>query len=272
MAMLLPAGLKGIIIASMLAAFMSTYSSLLSWSSTYAVNDLYRRFLVKNASSMHYVRASQLIMLPLAIASGLITYYAQSILNLLFYVFLATTGYYTVQLLRWLWWRVNAWAEVAGLLGSLFFTLLICFVFPDWVKPEYMEQYYGHRMIFVTCATFIVCLIVIFATKSTPDEILDNFYRKVRPPGLWGPIRQRLGMKSEYTVRVIVGHFLSMLLAIYGTLVGLIKLIFGEMLLGLILLFIGIFALVIAVIRVHKFYGEDSVVNENCDTSTPEQT
>lgn len=257
MAMLLPAGLKGVLIASMLAAFMSTYSSLLSWGSTYAVNDLYRRFIVKKASARHYVRASQTAMLPLVIASGLITYYAESILNLLFYAFLATTGYYTVQLLRWFWWRVNAWAEVAGLLGSLFFTLTVCLVFPDWIKPEYMEQYYGHRMTFVTAATFILCLIVIFVTKPTPDDILDKFYKKVRPMGFWGPVRKRLKMKSEANFGTILLHWLTMIFAIYGFMFGLLKIIFNEVILGAALLSIGITGCTTAVIRTRKFYAND---------------
>ena len=110
----LPTGLRGILVASMLAAFMSTYSSLLSWGSAYAVNDFYRRFLVKAKGQKHYVRAGQLFMLPMALVSAYIAYKSQSIFNLLVYLFMVPLALTTVQLLRWLWWRVNAWAEGSG--------------------------------------------------------------------------------------------------------------------------------------------------------------
>ncbi len=160
--MLLPVGLKGVLIASMLAAFMSTYSSLLSWGSSYAINDFYKRFLVTDASEKHYVRAGQIYMIPMAFIAGGLALYANSLLNIIFVILSVMSGYWTVMVMRWLWWRVNAWSEVTGLGGSIVASLLSWWLpwTRHWWEPDGMEVYFGHRMIFIMVSTLITWVVV----------------------------------------------------------------------------------------------------------------
>lgn len=252
----LPIGLKGLFLVSMLAAFMSTFSSLLNWGSSYVVNDLYRRFMVRKASTRHYVVAGQLVMVPMGIVSALIALYSESILNLLFYVLLATTGAYTVHLARWLWHRVSAYSELAGLAGSLFCTLMVCMIFPKWVHPDTMEQYYGHRMIFVMLGTLLIWIIITLLTPAVDARVLDSFFRKIRPPGFWRPVRQRLGLASSTSFRQMLCTWLLMLVAIYGPLIGVIKLAFRDFLPGIIFSAIGLVAVILAIRKAILFKDE----------------
>lgn len=286
----LPVGFKGIIVASMLAAFMSTYSSLLSWGSSYAINDFYRRFLVKNRSDKHYVRGGQLFMIPMAIGAALIALYADSIFNLLTYLFLVPAAVWTVQLLRWLWWRVNAWAEAAALISGAVITIAMTLAytfreawgglaerlfpaessayaafagFASWMDPDYNEQYWGHKFLSIILISLAVWLIVMYRTKATDPERLDVFVRRVNPPGFWGAVRERTGVVPVQRWRDIFYGWAVMLVAIYCPLVGLIKLFFGNLPLALLLLAIGVGGITLAVRKAlaMKEEEEDHVAN-----------
>jgi len=249
---ILPAGLKGILVASMLAAFMSTFSSLLNWGSSYFVNDLYRRFLVKNRSSRHYLLAGQMAMIPMTLIAALIAFKADSVLQLLFYVGLASAGLSTPGIAQWLWWRMNAWSQIAGLIGSLVIGMSIAIFIPDWISKDNLELYFGHRMFVGTLGTLVIWLIVTYLTPADDPKRLDDFYRKLRPPGLWGPVRKRLGMISLYSFKSVMYGWIVMILAIYCPLAGLLKFVFNQKTFGLILLAIGAVAIVLAIRKARK--------------------
>jgi len=258
LAMMLPVGLRGVLIASMLAAFMSTYSSLMSWGSSYAVNDFYRRFLVRDASEKHYVRAGQIYMLLMAIVSGCLALWAESVLNVLLFVLSLMSGYWTVMFLRWVWWRVNAWAEMAALGGSIALSIISAYLprTRHWWASDTMEEYFGHRMIFVMLGSLIIWLLVMFCTPPADPKVLDRFYDKVRPPGWWGPVRQRLNLPIEVSAGLIAYCWLVMLVAIYGLMFGLLKMAFGEYRLGGALTVMGVGAVVLAVQVTKKLYDD----------------
>jgi Na+/proline symporter len=250
----LPSGIKGIVIASLLAAFMSTYSTLLNTGSSYFMNDVYRRILFKNASEKHYVRVGQLYMIPMAIVSALIALYSDSILNLLFIPLAASAGGTLILLARWIWWRINAWTMIAATVGSPIVFASVYFFFPEWVDPDTMELYYGQRMMYIIAWTTVLCVIVTLVTKPVEAGVLDAFYRKVRPPGFWKPVRERLGMECEYTLGGFLFGWGILLAAIFGPLVGLIKLVFGDPIQGLALILLGVVGFILAVKRARKLY------------------
>jgi Na+/proline symporter len=250
----LPSGIKGVVIASLLAAFMSTYSTLLNTGSSFFMNDVYRRILFKNASERHYVRAGQFYMIPMAVISALIALYSDSILNLLFIPLAASAGGTLILLARWVWWRINAWTMIAATVGSPIVFSSVYLFFPEWVHPDTMELYYGHRMMYIIAWTTVLCVIVTLVTKPVEPEVLDAFYRKVRPPGFWKPVRERLGMQCEYTLGGFLIGWGLLLAAIFGPLVGLIKLVFGNPVQGLVLVCIGLAGFVFAVKRARKQY------------------
>jgi len=258
LAMMLPIGLRGVLIASMLAAFMSTYSSLMSWGSSYAVNDFYRRFLVRTASEKHYVRAGQLYMIPMAAISAALAIYADSLLNIIFVVTSVMSGYWTVMFIRWIWWRVNAWSEIAGLVGSISISLISIYLpaTQKWWAPEFMEEYFGHRMIFIMVGSLAVWLLVTLMTNPTEEVVLDHFYEKVRPPGFWYPVRQRLCLDPDITWSTVAKCWIIMLLGIFGPLVGLLKLSFGEFWVGILLTLIGFTAIVLGIRMAKHLYPD----------------
>ncbi len=256
----LPLGLKGLLVASMLAAFMSTYSTLLSWGSSYAVNDFYRRFVVKNAPAKHYVRVGQIAMIPMALISALIALRAESIFNLLTYLFLVPSAIYSVQVVRWLWWRVNAWAELAALLSGIFFTGFIAVVFPLWLHPDYNEQYLGHKFLLIMLGSLVVWVTVMFLTPPVEEAQIDTFARRVNPPGFWGPMRRRLGLPVPLTWGGIFYGWAIMAAAILGPAVGLVKICFGSTFPGVLLTAIGVVGIVLAVRRARRM-DEDGFIH-----------
>jgi hypothetical protein len=163
-------------VAGFFAAFMATTTSHLNWGASYLVNDLYRRFIRKDESQAHYVRVSKLLTLFLVVAGGVAGYYMHSIQQAweLQAAMMAGTG--SVFVLRWLWWRVNAWSEIAAITGAVSVSIILAFTgfsFPI-------------RILISTALCTLIWLTATFLTDPVSDEKLLRFYRKVRPGGvLW---------------------------------------------------------------------------------------
>lgn len=186
---LLPAGLLGMMLASLVAAFMSTIVSYINLSAAYLVNDFYRRFLVRNAGERHYVRAGRVASVLAVLVGGSIGYFATSISALFQFLLEFGAGIGLVYIARWFWWRVNAWSEIAAMVTSSLLTFALrgspllggpTFTFPQVVLLNVLGS----------CAVWVV---VTLLTPPTPMPRLVAFYRKVRPPGWWEPVRARLG-------------------------------------------------------------------------------
>ena len=180
----LPTGVLGIALAAAVAAFMSTIDSQVNVGASYMVNDIYRRFIRREASKEHYVRASQVstvIMLALACT---VAYFMSSVTDAWKYHALLVAGYGFVTVARWFWWRINAWAEVASLLGSCVGALLSSHVIPF--------ETYGEKFFFTASLSIGAWVVVAMFTKPSSMDRLAKFCRAVRPyPALWGPVRER---------------------------------------------------------------------------------
>src|SRR5215831_15777601 len=125
----LPASLRGLMVAAFAAAFMSTVGTQLNWGASYLVNDLYRRFMVTHRPDRHYVIASQAATVLLTIASAIITWYMDSIGNAWKYLIATGAGTGAVYILRWYWWRINAWSEISAMLCAALTSFLLQDVF-----------------------------------------------------------------------------------------------------------------------------------------------
>jgi solute:Na+ symporter, SSS family len=183
-----PHAWRGVILAGFLAAFMSTIATQLNWGSSYIVTDFYRRFITRNASEKHYVRASQIVTVLLVIATGYVSGQLASIRSGWQVVLQVGAGTGSVYLLRWYWWRINAWSEITAMTVALLSTIAI-----HWDglwqsllnRPELFSGsasvVFAKATLTTTLLTSIAWILVTWWTKPEPDAVLVSFYRKVRP-------------------------------------------------------------------------------------------
>ncbi|MDF1700068.1 MAG: Na+:solute symporter [Planctomycetota bacterium] len=228
----LPVGLLGLVIASLLAAFMSTIDTHVNLSSAFFVNDVYRRFLVPAASDKHYVRVARITsFVVLALACGLaLSMDSIGKLFLFFLSFLAGVG--PVYILRWLWWRVRATTELVAMVASCTTSLLITLVEFEWslgsLSPDGVLSAPG-RMIVVVVVSLLCALAATFLAGKPDPATLVAFYRKVRPAGWWGPVRALAGATAprDPLAPVVVG-IVGGLALIFGVLFATGDLILGS--------------------------------------------
>jgi solute:Na+ symporter, SSS family len=181
-----PPALRGIVVAGFMAAFMSTIATQLNWGASYLVADFYRRFIKRTADEKHYVQVSRLATVLLVICSAYVSAQLASIRSGWEFVLEVGAGTGGVYLLRWYWWRINAWSEISAMA-----TALVASVFLRWVAPftGTSPVVFAKTAITTTAATTVVWIIVTLLTKPEPQQVLLDFYRKARPDVRgWKPI------------------------------------------------------------------------------------
>ena len=183
-----PHALVGILLAGFMAAFMSTVATQLNWGSSYLVSDFYRRFLKRGASEAHYVNVSRLATLLLVIAAAWVSAQLVTITEGWKIVLEVGAGTGGVYLLRWYWWRINAWSEISAMTTALAMTLLMHAPGPwMWLlgRPQAFTGpatvVFAKTTLLTTGVTTLVWVAVTFLTPPEPQEVLLAFYRKVRP-------------------------------------------------------------------------------------------
>ncbi|HYB53984.1 MAG TPA: sodium:solute symporter family protein, partial [Thermoanaerobaculia bacterium] len=181
----LPAGFLGLMIAGMLAAYRSTIETHLNWGTSYLVHDFYRRFWNPGATERHYVFVGRVVTALLMIAAALLTFALQTAKESFDLILSVGAGTGLIYLLRWFWWRINAWSEVAAMASS-FLIALAFFLAKRAGRPVAPHV----ALLATVAATTMVWLAVTFATRPTEREKLVAFYRCVRPAGPgWRAIR-----------------------------------------------------------------------------------
>ena len=264
---LMPAGLRGLMVATFLAAFMSTMDTHLCWGASYMVNDVYRRFMRPGRSERHYVAASRVAVVLLAGVAALVAWQMDSIQRGWIYIIEITAGIALVWLLRWYWWRVNAWAEIAAMAGSVVLAntrVLLGLIEP--VVPgavlQAVDVMYAPGMDLVRgVLILIVCTVlwvaVALATKPESDEVLDGFYRRVYPGGWWDRVARRTGITSNdpSAGRMWMGFLLGALF-VYASLLGVGYLLTGKVIAGTLLVVVSLGAGALAVRSAHTNAGE----------------
>jgi SSS family solute:Na+ symporter len=231
---LLPAGLLGLMLASLVAAFMSTIVTHINLSAAYLVNDFYRRFLVRGRSERHYVLAGRVATVFAALLGGTIGYFATSISGLFTFLLEFGAGIGLVYIARWFWWRVNAWSEISAMLASSLLTLLLKGS-PAWGGPTFT---FPQVVLLNVLGSLAIWVTVTLLTPATPMAKLVEFYRKVRPPGWWGPVREALGPDAGAPLRMRRQLLLWLVATVfvYAALFGTGKLLLESTAAGLTLL------------------------------------
>ncbi len=232
-----PHALLGILLAGFMAAFMSTVATQLNWGSSYLVSDFYRRFLKRGASETHYVNISRLVTLLLVIAAAWVSAQLVTITAGWKIVLEVGAGTGGVYLLRWYWWRVNAWSEIAAMITAMAVTLLLHVQRPWMWLLGRTEPFMGSASVVfakttlvTTGVTTLVWVAVTLLTPPEPKEVLVAFYRKVRPHVVgWKAIASQA--PEIQPTRDLGRNLLSWLVGcimVYAALFGIGKICFGR--------------------------------------------
>ena len=189
----MPVGFIGLMVGGLIAANSSTILTHLNWGASYLVHDFYRRFLKKDASEKHYVAAGRIVTIILFFASSALVFVLDSAKDAFDVILQVGAGTGLLYLVRWFWWRVNAWCEVVAMVSSFLVSLIILILAKNGFRMG------THVALLVTIAATTVCWVVTaFVGPETDRATLVSFYRKVRPfgPG-WERIRREAGIGRD---------------------------------------------------------------------------
>ena len=182
---LIPVGLVGVLLAGLLAAFMSTYAATLNAAPAYVVNDVYKKFINPNAHPKKYVKLSIIVSIFFAVLGFVFGILAQSVNQVTLWIVNGLWGGYTAaNVLKWYWWRLNGYGYFWGMVIGIACALLMPVLFPS--LPALTAFPY------VLAVSIIGSILGSYLTEPEPDEVLMKFYVRVRPWGLWKPIRKKV--------------------------------------------------------------------------------
>ncbi|HEX2724011.1 MAG TPA: sodium:solute symporter family protein, partial [Gemmatimonadaceae bacterium] len=241
----LPTPWKGVMMAGFAAAYMSTVGTHLNWGASYLVNDFYKRFVNKTATERHYVTMGRVATVFLFIASIGVTSQLSSIEQAWKFLLALGAGTGLVLILRWYWWRINAWSEISAMIASFVVSTIAFRVVPGRFAAGDPNADATIMLVTVLIST-IVWLSVTFATSPEPDNVLVAFYSRVRPGGSgWRRIAEKAGFGAEGIEGGVLPwtNWIAGIVAVYSSLFGIGKLIFGETLLGVAMLALAAAAL-----------------------------
>ena len=264
---LLPTPWRGFMLAGFAAAYMSTIGTHLNWGASYLVNDFYKRFVKKDAPDKHYVNVGRAATILLFLASIIVTSQLSSVEKAWKFLLAMGAGTGLVLILRWYWWRISAWSEISAMIVSFLASL----VFMNVVPPRFAAgdpNADAWIMIGTVAVTTVTWVLATFLTKPEPDAVLDSFYRRVRPGGPgWRRVSERLGYGRESIPGGALAwtNWIAGIIAVYATLFGLGKLVFGELGAGL-----GLLAIAAAAFAwIARSFRSDPMVDQAVpDTST----
>ena len=239
---LLGPGLKGILIVSFLAAFMSTIDTHLNWGVSYLINDIYKRFFKPNETERHYVLVGKIMTVVLMILAAFTALKMQSISKAWEFIFAMGAGIGLVLILRWFWWRVNAWSEITALATSIVITIsfeIIAYFQTINNNLEYslfgsapaifgMSLQVHHKLMIIVPIAIIAWVTVTFFTEPEPMTKLESFYKRVQPGGWWGPVNSSFDHTLQPVTKGIFILWLAGVMMIYGFTFGIGNLIFQN--------------------------------------------
>lgn len=235
----LPNGFLGLVVASLIAAYMSTVSTQLNWGSSYLVNDFYKRFLHQDADEKRLVAMGRIFTVALMILAAMLALLLENALQAFNIVLQIGAGTGLIFILRWFWWRINAWSELSAMLISFLVALYFQFLHPHTGLPELPASIQLVAGVGITTSLWVL---ITFLTPPEKNEVLTAFYHKIRPGGPgWKRIVERTpAIRDERTGWDVPTGILCMVsgcIAIYSALFATGYMIYGEYLLSVIFIF-----------------------------------
>ena len=256
----LPSGLLGLLVASLIAAFMSTISTHLNWGSSYLVHDFYRRFFVTGKSEKHYVFIGRVFTILLMIISAFFALYLNNSLQAFGIILQIGAGTGLIFILRWFWYRINVYSELTAMIVSFLVAVAFEFIIPNNFSVE-------EKLIIGVTITTVSWLIVTMITPPSSIKTLQNFYKKIQPGG---PGWKTIIKKSEESGIIITGKkekwdvpsgILCMVfgsISIYSILFGIGYILYSKTILGLVFIFISILSVLILMKLWRRLSTEDN--------------
>ena len=234
----LPGALRGFMLAAFAAAYMSTIATNLNWGSSYVVNDFYRRFLVKDATESHYVKVSRISTMGLMVMGAAVSYLLVSISGTWTLLMGIGAGTGAVYLLRWYWWRINAWSEIVAMVVAAVMQVLLHTVIHI---PGSESLVFAKSILLTVAVTTVAWVTATYLTRPEPESKLLAFYRRVRPD-VYG-WKRIAAQAPEITASREAKHnaldWALGCLMVYMTLFGIGKIVLGYTSLGLTFLVIA---------------------------------
>lgn len=234
---LLPAGLLGIIVTALIAGFMSTISTHLNWGSSYMVNDVYRRFIDNDADEKTLVRIGRIFTVVLMVLAATLALFLQNALQAFNIILLIGAGTGLLFILRWFWWRINAYCEITAMVVSFIIAVYFQF-FYEGNMNDYEKML---SSIFITTVAWVA---VAFLSRPTDNQILVDFYKKIKPfPLGWRHVLDQNKMTpAKASLKIEITAMILGCTIVYASLFGTGWLLYGQMLNALIAFAIAIMA------------------------------
>ena len=242
---LLPTPWRGFMMAGFAAAYMSTVGTQLNWGASYLVNDFYKRFLNRTATEKHYVTISRWATVFLFLLSAIVTHFIGTVGGAWVFLLALGSGTGLVLILRWYWWRINAWSEISAMIASFVVSTAATLFLKNRFAADDTLRLNATVMLVTVAVSTVVWLGVTFATKPEPDRVLEAFYRRVRPGGPgWAAVSTKIGFGRESIPGGALAwtNWIAGIVAVYSTLFGIGKIILGNLLPGLVMLAIAVVA------------------------------
>lgn len=208
----LPAGLKGLLLVAFLSAYMSTISTQLNWGASYLTNDLYKRFLStkqhenEESEQKDLVRKARWFTILIMLTALITTTQINSIDSAAHFLIECGAGLGLVLILRWYWWRINAWSEITASIAPFFGYFLANFV---------LELQHPYNFLFTVGFSTFMWLMMTFLTPPTDSSLLKNFYQKIKPAGNWGKFSDA---SSNTAIKPLFYCWLSAIVMVYSSL------------------------------------------------------
>jgi Na+/proline symporter len=253
----LPSGMLGLMVAGLLAAYVSTISTHLNWGTSYLVNDFYRRFVRPGHTETHYVAVGRLTTAALMVAAALFTLVLDTARESFDLLLSVGAGTGLLYLLRWFWWRINAWSEIAAMASSFLLAALL------FIAERRGFTIPAHVSLLVTVAlTTAVWMAATLGTRPADDETLRRFYRAARPSGVgWRRIRAECpDAPPPDDLSLAATGWAAGVALVYGALFGSGHLLFGHLGPGLAGVAIAIAALVVLARVLPRLWRDTPVV------------
>ena len=226
----LPAGLLGLVIASFLAAFMSTVSTLINWGASYIVHDLYARWVHPEAEDREKIWVGRLASVFIVALAAAAAFVAQDIGTVFRFMIAIGTGPGAVLILRWFWWRVNAWGELAAMLAGMLIAMLS-------YLPAFGDIDFGVRLAVTAFGSMAIWVPAMFLTSPESEETLERFYRRTRPGGPgWQRQRDATGLAPLQNLGADVSSGIIGVVFIFALMFGVGWLTLGSTVKGLVAL------------------------------------